>query len=172
MYHQCMCQVQTRLVSEGGSGGSGGNAESFPKATAVFVQEVWTLERAHFVARLQRWMFWTTTPARQTNPSGLQFVNDLSTDSWGLITSISSTIVCQILGRVYLKGNTHPLESQQWSPRTYGQGRLGRWLNPSESVKPQNSSHTGTDDYRPSENRVKHYMIFQFSRLNSQKSYI
>jgi hypothetical protein len=29
-----MCQVQTRLVSEGGAGG---NAESFPKATAVFV---------------------------------------------------------------------------------------------------------------------------------------
>ena len=48
--------VQTRLVSEGGAGG---NAESFPKATAIFVQEVWTLERAHFVARLQRWMFWT-----------------------------------------------------------------------------------------------------------------
>ena len=52
-------QVQTRLVSEDGSGNS---AESFPKATAAFVREVWTLERVHFVARLQR-LFWTRRTA-------------------------------------------------------------------------------------------------------------
>ena len=98
----------------------------------------------------------------------LSTLNDVLQFVYGLSIVFGGMASCQ--WRVYLKGNTHPLESQQWSPRTYGQGRLGRWLNPSESVKPQNSSHTGTDDHRPSENRVKHYMIFQFSRLNFQKS--